>query len=180
MKSKFRVIGAGVWGLAFSDYLLELGHTVDVFVDIALNKKNLDGVKLSELIDENIRPITSLNNYDANDSINILAVNSAGFRDILDKYKNYLGMSNEIVSYQRYRSPKGTLFHEVIEEYFGPNVEYGLISGLHSQKIYQREKILVSLLQVTTPVKKLWLRQQKFLLQYNQLQSLFILKLLGC
>ena len=147
MKSKFRVIGAGVWGLAFSDYLLELGHTVDVFCrDIALNKKNLDGVKLSELTDENIRPITSLNNYDAKDSINILAVNSAGFRDILDKYKNYLGMSNEIVSLTKgIDHQKSTLFHEVIEEYFGPNVEYGLISGPSFAKdLSERKNISVS------------------------------------
>ena len=31
MQSRFRVIGAGVWGLAFSDYLLKLGHDVEIF-----------------------------------------------------------------------------------------------------------------------------------------------------
>ena len=31
MTSDFRVLGAGVWGLAFSDYLLKLGHNVEIF-----------------------------------------------------------------------------------------------------------------------------------------------------
>ena len=30
MTSNFRVLGAGVWGLAFSDYLLKLGHNVEI------------------------------------------------------------------------------------------------------------------------------------------------------
>ena len=34
MTTKFRVLGAGVWGLAFSDYLLNLGHTVEIFEEI--------------------------------------------------------------------------------------------------------------------------------------------------
>ena len=42
MTSKFRVLGAGVWGLAFSDYLLKLGHKVEVFRrDTKLSNKDI-------------------------------------------------------------------------------------------------------------------------------------------
>ena len=42
MQSKFRVIGAGVWGLAFSDYLIKLGHDVEIFRrNISLKAENI-------------------------------------------------------------------------------------------------------------------------------------------
>lgn len=147
MKSKFRVIGAGVWGLAFSDYLLELGHSVDVFLrDTALNKKNLDGIKLSKLSTENIKHLNLLNDFDAKDSINILAVNSLGFRDIIEQYTSYFAKSDVMVSLTKgIDHQKGLLFHEIIEEYFGGEIEYGLISGPSFAKdLSARKNISVS------------------------------------
>ena len=42
MTTKFRVLGAGVWGLAFSDYLLNLGHSVEIFRrDTSLEDKSI-------------------------------------------------------------------------------------------------------------------------------------------
>lgn len=131
MKSKFRVIGAGIWGLAFSDYLIGLGHSVDVFCrDTSLDKKKLVGINLAKLSDTNIKCLTSLNDYDAKDSINILAVNSLGFREVLEVYKSYFNNCNEIVSLTKGIDHKdGKLFHEIVAEYLGEDIQYGLISG---------------------------------------------------
>ena len=42
MQSRFRVIGAGVWGLAFSEYLLKSGHTVEIFRrNVSLESENI-------------------------------------------------------------------------------------------------------------------------------------------
>ena len=31
MSTNFRILGAGIWGMAFSDYLAQLGHNIEVF-----------------------------------------------------------------------------------------------------------------------------------------------------
>ena len=47
MKTNFRVLGAGVWGLAFSDYLLNLGHNVEIFKrDISLEAERIQQLGL--------------------------------------------------------------------------------------------------------------------------------------
>ena len=148
MKSKFRVVGAGVWGLAFSDYLIELGHSVDVFCrDTELNKKNLNGVNFRKLSSENIKHLKLLNDCDAKDSTNILAVNSLGFRDILEEYASYFRESKELLSLTKgIDHQKGLLFHEVIEECLGDNIRYGLISGpSFARDLSERKNISVSL-----------------------------------
>ena len=48
MTTKFRVLGAGVWGLAFSDHLLNLGHSVEIFRRDTLEKQF---IKIEESLD---------------------------------------------------------------------------------------------------------------------------------
>ena len=51
MKTNFRVLGAGVWGLAFSDYLLNLGHNVEIFKrDISLEAESIQQLGLKECL----------------------------------------------------------------------------------------------------------------------------------
>ena len=90
MKSNFRVLGAGVWGLAFSDYLLELGHNVDVFCrDTNLSNKNLNNIQLSNISNNDIKSLDTLKNVKASDAISIIAVNSQGFDSLLNNYASY-------------------------------------------------------------------------------------------
>ena len=99
MTSKFRVLGAGVWGLAFSDYLLKLGHKVEVFRrDIKLSNRDITELKLSHISDNNIKSLDSLNDQKSNGEINIIAVNSKGFSELLNKHESYFRTLNEVVS----------------------------------------------------------------------------------
>ena len=67
MTSNFRVLGAGVWGLAFSDYLLKLGHNVEVFCrDTNLSNKDITGLELSHVSSNNIKSLDNLNAQKSN------------------------------------------------------------------------------------------------------------------
>ncbi len=61
MKYKFRVIGAGVWGLAFSDYLLNLGHNVEIFRrDRNLDAKSIQQIGLKNITSDHIKSLDTL------------------------------------------------------------------------------------------------------------------------
>ncbi len=147
MKSNFRVLGAGIWGLAFSDYLIHLGHNVDVFCrDTDLSNKNLKGINLHSLSSRNIKPLDALNEYNASDAINIMAVNSKGFDSVLTKYQDYFKGIKELVSLTKgIDHGCGLLFHSLIKERISTDVKYGLISGPSFAKdLVDRKKIAVS------------------------------------
>jgi len=148
MKSNFRVLGAGVWGLAFSDYLLELGHNVDVFCrDTSLSNKNLNDIRLSNLSNIKIKPLDTLQDYKASDAINIIAVNSQGFDKLLSDYINYFDGINELASLTKGIDHKsGLLLHERVEDILGKDIKYGLISGPSFAKdLSDRKKMVVSI-----------------------------------
>ena len=147
MSHKFRVLGAGVWGLAFSDYLLGLGHDVEVFCrDTNLDNKNLGDIKLSNLSNIHIKSLDTIEQLKTSQAINIIAVNSKGFETLLSSYKNYFDGMNEIVSLTKGIDHKsGLLFHEKVEAYLGNDVKYGLISGPSFAKdLSDGKKIMVS------------------------------------
>ena len=146
MTQKFRVLGAGIWGLAFSDYLLNLGHEVLVFCrDTTLSNKKIEDLKLLNLSSNNVQPLNSLKSLDSNDAINIIAVNSKGFDDLLTNYYDYFKSSDKLVSLTKgIDHDNGYLFHESVNNIF-PNIEYGLISGPSFAKdLIDRKKIIVS------------------------------------
>jgi glycerol-3-phosphate dehydrogenase len=90
MPHSFRVIGAGVWGLAFSDYLINNGCDVEIFCrDFNRSNKNLNKLKFQSNLSSYVQPLSSLSNYDCNDAINIIATNSNGFSDLFDTNKIY-------------------------------------------------------------------------------------------
>ena len=99
MTSKFRVLGAGVWGLAFSDYLLKLGNNVEVYCrDTNLSNKDIAGLELSHISDNNIKSLDSLNAHESDGEINIIAVNSKGFSELLNKHESYFSTLDKLVS----------------------------------------------------------------------------------
>ena len=72
MLTKFRVIGAGVWGLAFSDYLLNLGHSVEIFRrDISLGADSIQKLGLKKVSSDHIKSLETLNDQKNNDEIKI-------------------------------------------------------------------------------------------------------------
>ena len=129
MATKFRVLGAGVWGLAFSDYLLKLGHNVEIFRrDTSLEDKNIQQLGLKYVTSNHIKPLDTLNDQEINNEINIIAVNSKGFSDILNNYENYFGRLTEIVSLTKgIDHQTGQLFSDFVFDRFTNIQKYGLL-----------------------------------------------------
>ena len=98
MVSYYRVLGAGVWGLAFSNYLLKLGHNVDIFCrDVNLEKKNLSELSQCKLYSGHIKNLSSLKKCDPNAVTNIIATNSTGFVQLVESNEDYFAKLNNIV-----------------------------------------------------------------------------------
>ena len=99
MTTKFRVLGAGVWGLAFSDYLLNLGHGVEIFRrDISLEDESIQQLGLKNVSSNHIKSLDTLDDQKIDDQINIVAVNSKGFSNLLNNYEKYFSRLSELVS----------------------------------------------------------------------------------
>ena len=147
MTSNFRVLGAGVWGLALSDYLLKLGHNVEIFCrDTNLSNKNITGLELSHVSDCNIKPLDTLNAQKSNGEINIIAVNSKGYSELLSKHESYFRSLNELVSLTKGLDHlSGKYFSDYIFDMFSNIKKYGLISGPSFAKdLCHEKKISVS------------------------------------
>ena len=131
MKTNFRVLGAGVWGLAFSDYLLNLGHNVEIFRrDISLEAERIQQLGLKHVTRNHIKSLDTLSDQKINNEINIIAVNSRGFRDLLDDYESYFSRLNVLVSLTKgIDHQSGKFFSDVIYDRFVNIKKYGLISG---------------------------------------------------
>ena len=147
MTSNFRVLGAGVWGLAFSDYLLKLGHNVEIFCrDTNLSNKNISGLKLSHVSEKNLMSLDTLNAQKSNGEINIIAVNSKGFSDLLNKHESYFSTLDELVSLTKGLDHiSGKYFNDYVFDMFSNIKKYGLISGPSCAKdLCHEKKISVS------------------------------------
>ena len=147
MTSNFRVLGAGVWGLAFSDYLLKLGHNVEIFCrDTNLSNKNISGLKLSHVSEKNLMSLDTLNAQKSNGGINIIAVNSKGFSELLNKHESYFSTLDELVSLTKGLDHiSGKYFNDYVFDMFSNIKKYGLISGPSFAKdLCHEKKISVS------------------------------------
>lgn len=148
MLTKFRVIGAGVWGLAFSDYLLNLGHSVEIFRrDISLRADSIQKLGLKKVSSDHIKSLETLNDQKNNDEINIIAVSSKGFSDVLDNYENYFSRLTEVVSLTKgIDHQSGMLFSDLVFDRFTNMQRYGLVSGPSFAKdLCEGKKIIVSM-----------------------------------
>ena len=131
MALNFRVLGAGVWGLAFSDYLLKLGHNVEIFCRETNNSdKNIKALSLSNVSNKDIKSLDTLNDYRSSDEINIIAVNSKGFSKLLERHKSYFDRLTTLVSLTKgLDHESGRYFSDYVFNLFNNIENYGLISG---------------------------------------------------
>ena len=148
MATKFRVLGAGVWGLAFSDYLLNLGHTVEIFRrDTSLNNESIQQLGLKNVSSNHIKSLDTLNDQKLDDEINIVAVNSKGFSDLLNNYEDYFSRLNELVSLTKgIDHQSGQLLSDFVFDRFTNIQKYGLVSGPSFAKdLCDGKRIIVSI-----------------------------------
>ena len=148
MTTKFRVLGAGVWGLAFSDYLLNIGHSVEIFRrDTSLEDESIQQLGLKNVSSTHIKPLDTLDDQKLDDEINIIAVNSNGFSDLLNNHENYFSRLNELVSLTKGIDHKsGQLFSTFVLDRFTNIQKYGLISGPSFAKdLCNGKRIIVSI-----------------------------------
>tara|TARA_B100000683_G_scaffold257896_1_gene279917 strand:- start:14880 stop:15890 length:1011 start_codon:yes stop_codon:yes gene_type:complete len=131
MKYKFRVIGAGVWGLAFSDYLLNQGHNVEIFRrDRNLDAESIRQIGLKNITSGHIKSLDTLNDLQPDNEINIVAVNSKGFSNLLNTYESYFTRLTELVSLTKgIDHQSGKYFSNFVFDKFKNIQKYGLISG---------------------------------------------------
>ena len=147
MKTKFRVLGAGIWGLAFSDYLLSLGHSVEIFRrDASLEAESIQQLGLKNVRSNHIKSLNTLGDQKLEDEINIIAANSKGFSDLLNNYEDYFSRLTELVSLTKgIDHQSGRLFSNFVFDRFTNIQKYGLISGPSFAKdLCDRKKIIVS------------------------------------
>ena len=105
MATKFRVLGAGVWGLAFSDYLLNMGHNVEIFRrDTSLEAESIQQLELKNVTSNHVKSMDALNNQKLDNAINIIAVNSKGFSVLLNNYERYDDKSWIKISYKNIKN----------------------------------------------------------------------------
>jgi glycerol-3-phosphate dehydrogenase (NAD(P)+) len=164
MTSNFRVLGAGVWGLAFSDYLLKLGHNVEIFCrDTSLSNKGITGLQLSHISDNNIKSLDLLSTQKSNDEINIIAVNSKGFGEILNQYESYFKTVKALVSLTKgLDHHSGKFFSDYVFDMFGNIEQYGLLSGPSFAKdLCHEKKISVSFASLNDDLSSLMVETTK-------------------
>ena len=148
MTTKFRVLGAGVWGLAFSDYLLNLGHSVEIFRrDTSLENDSIQQLGLKNDLSNYIKSLDTLNNQKLDDEINIVAVNSRGYSDLLNNYENYFSRLSELISLTKgIDHQSGQLLSDFVFARFTNIQKYGLISGPSFAKdLCDGKRIIVSI-----------------------------------
>ena len=148
MTTKFRVLGAGVWGLAFSDYLLSLGHSVEIFRrNTSLEDESIQQLGLKNVSSNHIKSLDTLDDQKIDDEINIVAVNSKGFSDLLNNYENYFTRLNKLVSLTKgIDHQSGQLFSNFVFDRFTNIQKYGLISGPSFAKdLCDGKRIIVSI-----------------------------------
>ena len=148
MTSNFRVLGAGVWGLAFSDYLLNLGHSVEIFRrDTSLEADSIKKLGLKNVSSNHIKSLETLNDQKHDNEINIIAVNSKGFSNLLNNHENYFSRLTEVVSLTKgIDHQSGLLFSDLVFDTFTNIQKYGLISGPSFAKdLCDGKKIIVSI-----------------------------------
>jgi len=131
MQSRFRVIGAGVWGLAFSDYLIKLGHDVEIYRrNISLKAENIQKIGLTHITPNHIKPLNTLNDLQHDNEINIIAVNSKGFSNLLNDHENYFSRLTSLISLTKgIDHQSGKYFSDLVFDKFINMRKYGLISG---------------------------------------------------
>ncbi len=157
MKGSFRVLGAGVWGLAFSNHLITLGHDVTIYRrKLTLKKNEKTELSLCGNFEDKILPLSELSLDNGADAINIIASNSQGFADMINKNKQYFSNLQRIVWLTKgLEHTTGSLFSEYLTDKFG-NLELAIISGpSFAEDLCQNKLMEVSLAHNSTDLEKI-------------------------
>lgn len=148
--SRFRVLGAGVWGLAFANHLLDCGNNVEIY---CRNPKKSSNLKNSLFIDSDakvsekiIQPLSELQNNSDSNIVNIIASNSIGFSDLINTFPDYLSNLDRLVWLTKgLDHQSGCLFSQIVENKFNI-AELALISGpSFAEDLINKKSINVSL-----------------------------------
>ena len=111
----------------------------NTFISNQLNKTN--NIELLKALENGFKLIDL-----SDDEINIIAVNSKGFRDLLNNHDDYFSRLTELVSLTKgIDHQSGRLFSNYLSDRFTNIQKYGLISGPSFAKdLCDRKKIIVS------------------------------------
>ena len=124
------------------------GHTVEIFRrDTSLNNESIQQLGLKNVSPNNIKSLDTLNDQKIDDEINIVAVNSIGFSDLLNNYENYFSRLTELISLTKgIDHQSGQLFSDFVFDRFKNIQKYGLISGPSFAKdLCSGKRIIVSI-----------------------------------
>lgn len=128
MSNKFRIFGAGKWGLAIAHHLSNQKNEVQIF-DIekdridSLRKSNYCEeleIKFNEHIGFNYLDKETLTKHyvqKENNQYNIIAVSSAGFSIVLNEFREYFSTQKSLIWLTKgIDNTSGLLFHEIVNE----------------------------------------------------------------
>ncbi len=133
---RISILGAGSWGTALATLLARNGHTVRLWdrdsqhieslKRVRQNRRHLPGIPLSERITPEINLSAALE-----DSQYVLVVTpSSGFRDILKKTRQYLGVDFNLIWASKGLEPgSGKFLHQVVDEELPGHHAIAALSG---------------------------------------------------
>ena len=135
MADKYRILGAGEWGIAIGNHLARLGNKVEIFgregeiFDKLKETRSFDKLNLS--LHHNIIRIENLSTLKdfENDCINILSTSSSGFSNLVKNNQSYLKLFTSIVFTKGIDNQSGELFDKIITKQIGSDKSMCLVSG---------------------------------------------------
>lgn len=132
----FTILGAGSWGTALALHLSRLGQTIRLWTFennhvLAMQKERVNNRYLpNHLFPSTLLPVADLSDAIKEVADILIAVPSAGFRNILTQLKPILDPSIRIAwATKGLDEDTGQLLHQVAEEILGKQRPYAVLSG---------------------------------------------------
>ncbi|MBT3548312.1 MAG: hypothetical protein HOI56_05085 [Gammaproteobacteria bacterium] len=137
MIKKFRIFGAGEWGLAVANHLSCNDNIVEIYLrdEGKVNEYNQSRLykNLSLSFNKSIifNKISDINFLECGDDvINIIASSSSGFLEIVDNHNAYFKSCKSLTWLTKGLDHiNGLLFHEIIDKVLSPDIDKCIISG---------------------------------------------------
>ncbi len=154
MSAKFRIFGAGKWGLAFGNHLSLNGNQVEIYLRDNNKVKQYSTAGKYEnfpiTFDDNlVFKHLNKNSLTSNDdqSYNIIATSSYGFSDIVRTYESYFSKSTNISWLTKgIDHETGLLFHQIIDQHFESDIDKCIFSGpSFAHDLIAKKDILISI-----------------------------------
>jgi len=154
MSSKFRIFGAGKWGLAFGNHLSLNKNQVEIYLRDSNKVKEYSATNKCDNLaltfnDNLVFKHLNKNSPTSNDDqiYNIIATSSSGFSDIVRTYKSYFSNSSSISWLTKgIDHETGLLFHQIIDQYLDSNIDKCILSGpSFAHDLIANKNILISI-----------------------------------